>query len=189
MTTAGYKNKATVVVVFTGEGKGKTSASLGLMARALGAEWQVAYIQFIKSWQVNEHQFLNKIGPVFGDKLLFFQSGGGFYKAGSLSAKKVSQKEHKKYAADAYVKALQSATSGNYNLVICDEINNAVHDGLLTKVQLTELIKNRSPKTNLCLTGRNFPADLLPLVDIATDMQKIKHHYDDKFLANFGIDY
>jgi cob(I)alamin adenosyltransferase len=74
-------------------------------------------------------------------------------------------------------------------LVICDEINNAVHDGLLTEAQLKSLIKKRAPNTSLCLTGRNFPKTLLPLVDIATDMHKIKHHFDDKYLANKGIDF
>ena len=76
-----------------------------------------------------------------------------------------------------------------YDLVICDEINNAVHDGLLTEKQLAELLEDKHPKTSLCVTGRNFPKELLPLTDIATNMTKIKHHFDDKFLANPGIDY
>jgi cob(I)alamin adenosyltransferase len=74
-------------------------------------------------------------------------------------------------------------------MVICDEINNAVHDGLLTEAQLKRLIKERAPKTSLCLTGRDFPKDLLPLVDIATEMRKLKHHFDDNFIAQKGIDY
>jgi cob(I)alamin adenosyltransferase len=184
-----FKTKDNVVVVFTGDGKGKTSASLGLMARALGAGWHVAYIQSMKNWRVNEHEFIDKILPVFGNHLMFFQGGGGFYKAGKLSAKNVTRIEHKKLAQQVYKKAFEAASSGIYSLVICDEINNAVHDGLITKKQLIELIEDRSPKTSLCLTGRNFPVDLLPLVDIATDMKKIKHHYDDKYLANVGIDY
>lgn len=189
MSMKGYKTKETVVVVFTGEGKGKTTASLGMMCRALGAGYNVAFIQFIKKWKVNEHNFINQIQPVFGDRLFFYQGGAGFYKAGTLSAKNVSEAEHKKCATDAYAKALKAATSGDHNLVICDEINNALQAGLITKKQLTELIKNRSPKTSLCLTGRDFPPDLLPLADIVTDMHKVKHHHDDKFLANPGIDY
>lgn len=184
-----YKTKEAVVVVFTGEGKGKTIASLGMMCRALGAGYNVAFIQFIKKWKVNEQKFIEQIKPSFGNRLLFYQGGAGFYKAGVLSAKNVSEQEHKKCALDAYAKALKAVTDGKYNLVICDEINNAVHDGLITKKQLTELIKNHSLKTSLCLTGRDFPTDLLPLIDIATDMKKIKHHYDDKFLANPGIDF
>jgi cob(I)alamin adenosyltransferase len=184
-----YKTKEAVVVVFSGEGKGKTTASLGLMCRALGAGWRVAYIQFIKKRKVSEQKFIDQIQPVFGDRLFFYQGGAGFYKAGALSAKNVSKAEHKKCALGAYTRALKATTSGDYELVICDEINNAMQAGLITNKQLTELIKNRSPKTSLCLTGRDFPPDLLPLVDIATDMKKIKHHYDDKFLANFGIDF
>jgi len=184
-----FKTKDSIVVVFTGQGKGKTSASLGLLARALGAGWHVAYIQFIKGWKVNEHKFIEKIQPVFGNHLLFYEGGKGFYNAGELSAKGVTLKEHKKVALETYKQAFETATSGKYNLVICDEINNAVHDGLLGKKQLIELIEDRSLKTNLCLTGRDFPIELLPIVDIATDMKKIKHHFDDKFLANSGVDY
>ncbi len=80
-------------------------------------------------------------------------------------------------------------TSGEFDLVICDEINNAVHDGLLSKKQLEEIIKKRAPKTSLCLTGRNFPKPLMKHADIVTDMTKLKHHFDDKFLANKGIDF
>lgn len=184
-----FKTKDSVVVVYTGEGKGKTSASLGLMIRALGADWRVAYIQFIKHWKVNEHKFIEQIQPTFGDSLLFFKGGAGFYNAGELSAKGISDNEHHKLAEQTYNIALESATNGKYDLVICDEINNAVHDGLLDEKKLAELIEDRNPKTSLCLTGRNFPKTLLPSVDIATNMTKIKHHFDDKYLANSGIDY
>ncbi|MCU0667057.1 MAG: cob(I)yrinic acid a,c-diamide adenosyltransferase [Patescibacteria group bacterium] len=184
-----FKSKDSVVVVYTGQGKGKTSASLGLMARALGAEWNVAYIQFIKHWRVNEHKFIDSITPVYGDKLYFYKGGAGFYNAGDLSAKGITEKQHKDMANQTYKKALELATSGKYDLVICDEINNAVNDGLLSKQQLTELLEDHHPKTSICVTGRNFPIDLLHMVDIATDMTKIKHHFDNKYLANPGIDY
>lgn len=184
-----YKTKESVVVVYTGEGKGKTSASLGLTVRALGADWRVAYIQFIKTWKVSEHTFLEKIGPVFGEKLFFYKGGKGFYNAGAISAKGVSESEHKESALLTYKTALEAATSGSYDLVVCDEINNAVHDGLLEAQLLLELIQDRHPKTSLCLTGRNFPKDLLEYVDIASSMTKLKHHFDDKYLANAGIDF
>jgi cob(I)alamin adenosyltransferase len=184
-----YKSKDSVVLVYTGEGKGKTTASLGLMARALGTGWHVAYLQFIKHWRVNEDKFIEQISPIYGNHLFFHKGGKGFYKAGSLSAKNVTEKEHKIVANDTYEKALKAATSGRYDLVICDEINNAVHDGLITIKQMAVLIEDRNPKTSLCLTGRNFPPRLLKSVDIASNMTKIKHHFDDKFIANNGIDY
>lgn len=184
-----FKTKQSVVIVYTGDSKGKTSAGLGLMIRALGNRWNVAFIQFIKHWGVGEHVFIRDILPLYQDQLHFYKGGKGFYNAGELSADFVTPKQHKQAALETYQEALHSATSGTYDLVICDEICNAVHDGLLTKTQLKKLITGRSPKTSLCLTGRNFPKDLLPLVDIATDMTKIKHHFDDKFLANKGIDF
>jgi len=184
-----YKTKDSVVLVYTGEGKGKTSASVGLLARSLGNGWRAAYIQFIKTWEVGEHTFINKIQPVFGDRLLFYKGGKGFYNAGDLSAKDVSEKEHKQAARGTYDIAYQAATSGEFDIVICDEINNAVHHKLITKADLKKLIKDKSPRTSLCLTGRDFPEDLLPLADIATNMTKIRHHFDKKFLANKGIDF
>ena len=184
-----YKTKQSVVVVYTGEGKGKTSASVGLMARALGSGWKVAFIQFIKHWNVGEHDFIHQIQPLYKRKLLFYKGGKGFYNAGELSAKDVTPAQHKQAAQDTYSKALKAATGGRYDLVICDEINNAVNHKLVTKKQLAELIKKRSPKTSLCLTGRDFPQDLLPKTDIATDMTKLRHHFDKKYLANKGIDF
>ncbi len=184
-----YRTKDSVVIVYTGEGKGKTSAGMGLLARALGNGWKVAFIQFIKHWNVGEHDFIHKIEPLFGSQLLFFKGGKGFFDAGELSAKNVTEQEHKKAAVETYKKALECLTSGEYQLVICDEINNAVHDGLLEEKDLVNLIKKRSPETSLCLTGRNFPDKLLPMVDIATNMTKLKHHFDEKYLANKGIDF
>jgi cob(I)alamin adenosyltransferase len=184
-----YKQKKSVVIVYTGESKGKTSASMGLMTRALGTDWSVAFIQFIKHWEVGEHRFIAKIQPLYEEKLYFYKGGKGFYQAGDLSAKGITEDEHKQAAADTYAEAYKAATSGDFDLVICDEINNAMNDGLVEVSAVEKLIKDKSPKTNLCLTGRNFPDQLLDYVDIATNMTKIKHHFDDKFLANKGIDY
>lgn len=184
-----YQTKASVVVVYTGEGKGKTSAGVGLMARALGNGWRVAFVQFIKRWDVGEHDFIAKIQPLYGRRLLFYKGGQGFYNAGALSAKGVTAARHKAAARQTFKVAAAAVSSGKYDLVICDEINNAAHEGLLEKNGLKKLITSRSAKTSLCLTGRNFPKDHLPLVDIATNMTKLRHHFDDKYLANKGIDY
>lgn len=184
-----YKNKDSVVIVYTGDSKGKTTASLGLMTRALGNRWKVAFIQFIKYWGVSEHVFIRDIQPLYKDQLYFYKGGKGFYQAGELSEQHVSEDQHKQAALETYQEALQAASSGEYDLVICDEINNAAHDGLISKQQLVEILQAKHASTSLCLTGRNFPQDLLDQVDIATEMKKIKHHFDDKFLANKGIDF
>lgn len=189
MAFENYQQKKSVVIVYTGNSKGKTSASIGLMCRALGRNWRVAYVQFIKDWEVGEHTFIKKILPVYKTKLTFYKGGKGFFNAGSISAKNVSEAEHKAAAQETYNFALEKSKSGEYDLVICDEINNAVNDGLLTKKEMEKLLTKRSDKTSICLTGRNFPKELYKYADIATDMKKIKHHFDDKFLANKGIDY
>lgn len=184
-----YETKESVVVVYTGEGKGKTSAGIGLLARALGNRWNVAFIQFIKYWGVGEHVFIRDIMPLFKDQLYFYKGGKGFYNAGNLSADFVTPEQHKQAALETYKEALQAVTSGKYELVICDEINNAVHDGLLTEKHLKDLISKRAPHTSLCVTGRDFPESLIKNADIVTNMTKVKHHFDDKFLANKGIDF
>lgn len=184
-----FQTKDSVVIVYTGESKGKTSAGLGLLVRGLGNRWRVAFIQFIKYWGVSEHVFIRDIQPLFKDQLYFYKGGKGFYKAGDLSEAHITPEQHQAAAQATYDEALQAVSSGDFDLVICDEINNAVHDGLLSVEQLEKLLTSRSPQTSLCLTGRDFPDSLLKYVDIATDMTKIKHHFDDKFLANKGIDY
>lgn len=184
-----YKTKNSVVIVYTGEGKGKTSAALGLLTRQLGNRGRVAFIQFIKYWGTSEHAFIRDIQPIFKDQLYFYKGGKGFYNAGDLSPQHVSPEQHKQAAKETYQEALTAVNSGNFDLVICDEVNNAVHDKLLTIAELEKLIKSKAANTSLCLTGRNFPEKLLKYADIATNMTKIKHHFDDKFLANKGIDY
>lgn len=184
-----YKQKPAVVVVYTGENKGKTSASIGLMCRALGRGQKVAYIQFIKHWEVGEHTFIHKIQPVFKESLFFYKGGKGFFNAGDLSEANIDEAQHKRAAEETYRIALDAAQSGRYGVVICDEINNAVHDGLLKKSDLKKLLTTHHKKTSLCVTGRDFPAELLPYTDIATEMKKLKHHFDEQFIANKGIDY
>lgn len=184
-----FRSKDSVVVVYTGDSKGKTTASLGLMTRALGNRWKVAFIQFIKYWGVSEHVFIRDIQPIYKDQLYFYKGGKGFYNAGDMSEQHITEAQHKKAAKETYDEAVKSVSSGKFDLVICDEINNALHDGLISKQQFRLLLEKRSPKTSLCLTGRNFPKDFLDQVDIATEMTKLKHHFDDKFLANKGIDF
>lgn len=183
------QKKHSLVIVYTGEGKGKTSAGIGLVCRALGNGSRVAFVQFIKSWKVNEDRFFEAVLPIFSSKLTLYKGGKGFYQAGDLSAKTVSDSEHKKAAKITYNYVLSMAKSGNYEVIVCDEINNAVHDGLLSIHDLSVLINTRHPATTLCLTGRNFPMLLESSVDIMTKMTKLRHHFDDGYAANEGIDY
>jgi cob(I)alamin adenosyltransferase len=181
--------KTSAVIVYTGDGKGKSTAALGLLLRAFGAGKNVVLAQFIKSWQVSEDVILDKMIRIFHKNLQVIKGGKGFYKAGKKSAKGVSDYDHKRAAAVLFRNISKLAESGKYDLIICDEINNAVYSGLLSVQQLANLIESRHPKTSLCLTGRGFPEELLNLVDIATEMRKIKHHYDQGHQAMEGIDF
>lgn len=183
------QKKASLVIVYTGEGKGKTGAGLGLVCRSLGKGSRVAFVQFIKSWKVNEDRFFEAVLPVLSSNLTVYKGGRGFYRAGELSAKNIPDSEHQKAAKETYNYVLSLAKSGNYDVIVCDEINNAVYDGLLTIHDLSELIATRHPATTLCLTGRNFPMLLEGSVDILTKMTKVRHHFDDGYIANEGIDY
>ena len=177
-------------MVYTGDGKGKTSAAIGTAMRALGAGQRVVFVQFIKNWEVSEHQFFRDIAPIYGDKFEFYRGGKGFYNAGKMSAENVSETDHRQAALDTYQHAINVIASGQYFLVVCDEINNAVADGLLKSEQLKELIeKSRHTQTNLILTGRNFPPELSELTDTITNMTKVKHTFDDGNLAQKGLDY
>ncbi len=184
-----YQTKDSVVIIYTGEGKGKTSAAIGLLARALGSGWRCAFIQFIKSWEVGEHRFIKQIEQIYKSELTFYRGGKGFYDLGEISARGVTKAQHKAAAQVTLAYASKLAANGKFDLVICDEINVALQQKLVTENQLKRLIKNKHPKTSLCLTGRGFPNQLLDLADIATNMTKLKHHFDNKYLANKGIDY
>lgn len=189
MSMPGYKTKDSVTIVYTGDGKGKTSAAIGLLARALGSGFKVGFVQFIKTWEVGEHRFFETLAPIYVGKLEVYKGGKGFYNLGSMSAKDVSANEHKEAAQQTYSRAVEWATSGDFDLVVCDEINTACQEGLITENQLQLLITSRDTKTSLCLTGRGFPDELVDQVDIVTNMTKVKHHFDEKYLANEGIDY
>src|SRR5665811_611096 len=105
-----YKTKESLVIVYTGEGKGKTSAALGLMSRALGSRMRVAFIQFIKYWGVGEHVFIRDIMPIYKDQLYFYKGGKGFYKAGDLSEKHITNEKHEHAAQATFAEALKCVT-------------------------------------------------------------------------------
>src|SRR5580698_6214162 len=103
-----YQTKDSIVIVYTGDGKGKTTASLGLLTRALGNRSRIAFIQFIKYWGVSEHIFIRDITPLFHDQLYFYKGGKGFYNAGELSASTISNDQHKAAAKETYEEALKA---------------------------------------------------------------------------------
>lgn len=167
------------VQVYTGNGKGKTTASLGLALRAVGRGLKVCMFQFIKGGgQYGEHLAAEKLAPF----LTIIQTGRpGWVNTKDITADRI-------VAQEALIKAETLLTSGDYDLFICDEINGAVGFGLIDIEQVLELIKRKPVKTELVLTGRNATEEIIEVADLVTEMREIKHYYKAGVPARTGIE-
>ncbi len=170
-------NSKGLVYMFTGKGKGKTSAALGVVVRALGVGMKVGWISWFKEekWQMSE---LNLKG-----KIEMYMLGEGFYK---LPGDKVTEKEHKQAAKKALKKAGELIK--RVEVLVLDEVCKAVEDGLVEVGEVASLINQRE-KTHVILTGRGKIKELVEAADLVTEMKKIKHPFDKGIKAIKGLDY
>jgi len=177
-----------LIIIYTGNGKGKTTASLGAALRALGHGWRVLVIQFFKGdWPVvfGEVEMGKRLAP----QLEVLQLGKGFVK--HMGDKKPFD-EHLAAAKDALRIAKEKITSGTYDLIILDEIIYAIDYAGVQLVSVDEvctLIDAKPPTLHLMLTGRNAPQALIDRADLVTEMREIKHPWQRKIPAQEGIDY
>lgn len=171
-----------LVIVYTGEGKGKTTASLGLVLRAAGYKKKVLIVQFGKTWFTGEIEGVKKLAPYV--KLV--QGGLGFVKIFDDHA---PLSEHIKAANKTYDFLYKEVTSGKYDVVVADEIIGAVAGKLLKHSQVAKLIKDKPEGLDLILTGHHGKPSLFKLADLVTEMIPIKHPFEKGFLAKMGIDY
>lgn len=177
-----------LVIVYTGDGKGKTSAALGCAMRALGHGWRVLIIQFFKGdWPVvyGELELAKRLYPQFE----VLQLGKGFVK---IMGDKKPFDEHVEAAQAALSLTRQRMHSGNYDLIILDEINYALgymDFKLVELADVLELIKEKPPEMHLILTGRNAPAEIVEAADLVTEMREVKHPMKKGIPAQQGIDY
>ena len=181
------QNQKGLVIVYTGDGKGKTSAALGNVFRALGHGWKVLVIQFFKGdWPI-----------VFGElesaklhkNLEILQLGKGFVK---IMGDKKPFKDHQIAATEAVQLAKEKILSGKYDLVVLDEVNYAVDylDIRLVELKdLIEIIEKKPEHTHLILTGRDAKKEIIELADLVTEMKEIKHPFQKGIPAQKGIDY
>lgn len=169
-----------LVIVYTGHGKGKTTASLGLAMRAIGQGFKVVMIQFIKgTWKYGELETAKRLAP----ELEILPMGRGF------TWEEKPAGEDQRAAQEALAKAKGMIGSGRYQMVILDEINNALDLGLLTLEQVLELIRKKPPELHLVLTGRNAHPEVIELADLVTEMREIKHPFQKGILAVRGIEF
>ncbi len=177
-----------LIIVYTGDGKGKTSAALGAALRALGHGWRVLVIQFFKGdWPVvyGELELAKRLYPQFE----VLQLGRGFVK---IMGDKKPFAEHVEAAQAALNLTRERLLSGTYDLVILDEVIYAMgylDFKLIELKDVLQLLKEKPPQTHVILTGRNAPAELVEAADLVTEMKEIKHPMKRGIPAQQGIDF
>jgi cob(I)alamin adenosyltransferase len=171
-----------LVLVFTGHGKGKTTAALGTALRAIGYGHRVAILQFIKgTWRYGEMDTIARL-----PEIELHRCGAGFYK---IMGDTLPEEVHRQAARAGLELAREKIRSGAFQLVILDEINNAVHTGLLSVQDVLALIDDRPEGVDLLLTGRDAAPEIQERADLVTEMREIKHPFQKGILAKKGIDY
>ena len=163
--------------VYTGNGKGKTTAAFGLAVRALCAGYSVYVGQFVKSMKYNETK-LTELFP----KLQIEQLGSGCYINRKPSLEDINQ------AKVALKHCTEILRNGMYDVVILDELNIALHFGLVELEEVLQTLKQRPSHVEVVITGRYAPKELIEVADLVTEMQEIKHYYQAGVLSRNGID-
>ena len=169
-----------VVVVNTGDGKGKTTAALGMVLRAVGHGVRVLVVQFVKSaGNTGELRALKNLDSVTTKVM-----GIGF-----LNDPKIPREEHAKAAREALSYSKNAVSSGDFGLIILDEVLFAVKEDLLAEEDVAGLISSRPDNVHLVLTGRGCPESLIDKADIVTSMNSVKHSFDSGIAAQPGVEY
>jgi cob(I)alamin adenosyltransferase len=180
------------VLLYTGEGKGKTTAAFGVALRAVGRGWNVSMIQFTKMGEWPKGQPLGEITGAarLAPDFEVISTGIGFV---NIFGDPYTLEEHREAAQNGLTLSREKIQSGAYELVILDEILGAVDQGQVDLEQVLELIQTKPHAVNLLLTGhdakKRFLDRLLPVVDLATEMVKLKHPFDEGHQARKGLDY
>jgi cob(I)alamin adenosyltransferase len=166
-----------LIQVYTGNGKGKTTAALGLAVRASGQGLRVGFVQFLKNEQCGEHFFVSRYRPF---EIIQLSS------VNSFSGDEPKQREE---VRETLKRVEEFMLSGFYDLLVLDEVFIAVSKGLITVDQLTELLGKKPPALELVLTGRYAPPEIIRMADLVTEMNLIKHPYNNGIPARQGIEY
>jgi len=177
------EEKNGLIIIHTGNGKGKTTAALGLAMRAWGDGLRVLILQFIKGgWKYGEIETIKKLGEIDG-RIELRRLGKGFQRNTDDKA------EHIEAAKEALKEAGKAFESGNYDLIILDEINYAVKFELITVEDVKALLAKRPVELHVVLTGRDAKEDIIDMADLVTEMKLIKHPYQKGIKAQKGIEF
>jgi len=168
-----------IVLLNTGHGKGKTSAAMGVMVRSWARGWDVGVVQFLKSekWKVGERKLADQLG-------IDWQTlGDGFTWESTDMDETIAKGRH------AWEVARDKLAGGEYDMLILDELTYAVKYGWVDVADIVAGVTARSPRTNVVITGRNAPDELIELADTVTEMKMIKHAYSQGIKARKGIEF
>jgi cob(I)alamin adenosyltransferase len=168
-----------VVVLNTGDGKGKSSAAFGVMSRGWARGWRVGVVQFVKGgqWKTGERKLADHLG------IEWQTLGDGFTWESKDMDETVAKGRH------AWDVAKAKLVSGDYELLILDEITYVAKYGWVPAEEIAAGVRDRAERTNVVLTGRGAPAELVAVADTVTEMRKIKHAYDQDIKAMKGIEF
>lgn len=179
-----------LVLINTGTGKGKTTAALGTAIRAWGDGQKVLILQFIKgSWKYGELKAIETLGKAEG-RIEIRPMGDGFVfhnKKDPENEERLTEK--KELARRAWDMVRKEVMSGAWDLIVLDEINYAIHFGMLETEEVAGLIRERPPRLNMILTGRYAPKELIDLADTVTEMTLVKHAFQKGIRARKGIEF
>ena len=175
-----------MIILFTGNGKGKTTSSLGQMMRVLGRKKSALMIQFIKGpWRSGEDEFA-AMQNIEKDKFEIRKMGLGFV---GILGDQLPIEKHKNAAREALLIFTKEKESGKWHLIVLDEINVAVSLGLLEKQDVIAAMKDFPEDKILMLTGRNAPQEFIDIADLATEMKEIKHPFQDGSQAKQTVEF
>jgi len=177
-------NKRGLLLVYTGDGKGKTTAAIGLAVRATGRGKKVLMIQFIKSPE-----------RTYGEKIIFDRLGIEIVQKGVGFTWTKTPEEHRAALKEAWSFAREKLMGGEYDVVILDELNNALAidrfpiDDVLPLADVLETIQSRPRHIHLVITGRSAKQEIMDMADLVTEMKPIKHYYDEGIPAVLGVEF
>ena len=190
------KKRVGLVHVYTGDGKGKTTSSIGLAVRAVGHGMTVYMIQFLKGGghagevEAAEKMLTNFKIKQFGKPCPYSQEmKKGSMECGNCKDCFLTRQEEKEKVDEGLDLAEKILKSGRYDLVILDEINNAMNRKLASVARVSKLINSKKSNVELVLTGRNAPKEIIDAADYVTFMKRIKHPFSKGIRARYGIDY
>ena len=175
-----------MILINTGNGKGKTTASLGVALRELGNGKRVAMVQFIKGpWKSGEDDFAKRFN-IPSSKFKLIKTGKGFV---GILGDTLPREEHRKAAREGLAIAAKLIASKKYDLVILDEVNNAIQLKLISAKSVLDVIKSIPEGVNVILTGRDALKSFIALADVVTEMKEVKHIYNKGVKAKKGMDF